>query len=75
MGKSRPLFIFGLFKHKLYRKKLKVTAEFELISSERIQTQIVGVESEHADHLTSTTAHKKTFLALKFHNIIVNSSL
>ena len=65
MGKSRPLFIFGLFKHKLYRKKLKVTAEFELISSERIQTQIVGVESEHADHLTSITAHKKNLFSFE----------
>ena len=41
------LFILVLFKHKLYKK----TVDFSWI-----QTQIVRVEVEHADQLTSTTA-------------------
>ena len=34
-------------KHKYYRKTVGVS---------RIQTRIVGLEGEHADHLTTTTA-------------------
>ena len=49
MGQPRPLlFIFVLFKHKFYRKTVDVS---------RIRTRIVRVEVEHADHLTTTTAH------------------
>ena len=38
------LFIIGLFKHKFYRKTVGVIV---------IRTLIVGVEGEHADHLTT----------------------
>ena len=41
------LFIFVHFKHKLYRKTIGFSG---------IQTRIVGVEGEHADLLTTTTA-------------------
>ena len=41
------LFIFILFKHKFYRKTVGVSG---------IRTEIIGVEGEHADHLTTTTA-------------------
>ena len=41
------LFIFVLFKHNLYRKTVGVSG---------IRTRIIGVEGEHADHLTTTTA-------------------
>ena len=49
MCQPRPLFlfIFVLFKHNLYRKTVGVSG---------IRTRIVGVEGEHADHLTTTTA-------------------
>ena len=40
-------FIFVLFKHQFYRKKT--------VGFSGIQTLIVGVEGEHADHLTTTT--------------------
>ena len=43
------LFIFVLFQHNLYRKTVIVSG---------IRTLIVVVEGEHADHLTTTTAHK-----------------
>ena len=45
------LFIFVLFKHKVYSW---------------IWTQIVGIEGEHADHLTTTTAHRELVFALIF---------
>ena len=41
------LFIFGLFKHKFYRKTLRVSG---------IRTWIVEVEGEQADHVTTITA-------------------
>ena len=48
MGQSRPfLFIFFLLKHILQEK----TVDFS-----GTHTQIVGVEGDHADHLTTTTA-------------------
>ena len=43
------LFIFVLFKNNLYRKTVGVSG---------IRTRIVGVEGEHADHLTTTTAQR-----------------
>ena len=46
------LFIFVLFKHNLYRKTVGVSG---------IRTRIVGVEGEHADHLTTTTALQLSF--------------
>ena len=42
------LFIFVLFKHNIKEKTLGFS---------RIRTRIVGVEGEHADHLTTTTAN------------------
>ena len=48
MGQPRLfLFIFVRFNHKLYRKTVGISG---------IGTRIVGVEGEHADHLTITTA-------------------
>ena len=49
MDQLRPLFllIFVLFKYELYRKNCGFS---------RFRTQIVRVEGEHADHLTTTTA-------------------
>ena len=41
------LFIFVLFKHNIIEKTLGFSG---------IRTRIVGVEGEHADHLTTTTA-------------------
>ena len=41
------LFIFVLFEHKFYKKTEGIS---------RIRTPIVGVEGEHADHLTTTKA-------------------
>ena len=41
------LLIFVLFKYKFYRKTEGISG---------IQTRFVGVEGEHADHLTNTTA-------------------
>ena len=51
------MFIFVLFKHNLYRKTVGISG---------IRTRIVGVEGEHADHLTTTTAQVR----LKFVNEI-----
>ena len=50
------LFIFVLFKHKLYKKTVGFSG---------IQTRIVRVEGEHADHLTTTAAHKSQILQEK----------
>ena len=47
MAQPRPLFVyFRSFQIQFYRK---------IVDSSRIRTQIVGVEGEHADHLTTTT--------------------
>ena len=43
------LFIFVLFKHNYSEK---------IVGFSGIRTRIVGVEGEHADHLTTTTAQK-----------------
>ena len=51
MGRPRPFCcIFNIYKQKFTEK----TVVFS-----RIQTQIVGVEGERADHLTTTTAQIK----------------
>ena len=48
MGHPRPLLVyFGTF-HTIYRIKI--------VDFSGIRTRIVGVESEHTDHLTTTTA-------------------
>ena len=48
VGQPRPLFVyFRSFKHNIIEKALGFS---------EIQTRIVGVEGEHADHLTTTTA-------------------
>ena len=46
MGHIPGLFLFNsfLFKHNFYRKT---------VGFSRIRTRIVGVEGEHADHLTT----------------------
>ena len=51
------LFLFILvFSITIYRK---------IVDLSGIRTRIVGVEGEHADHLTTTTAH--LYLLLKFY--------
>ena len=51
VGQPRPLFVyFRSFQTQYYRKT---------IGFSRIRTRIVGVEGEHADHLTTTTAPLK----------------
>ena len=47
------LYIFVLFKQKFYRKIVDVSG---------IWTWIMGVEGEHADHLTTTTTPERLFL-------------
>ena len=48
MGKPRPLFVyFHSFQQEFYRK---------IVDFSRTLTQIVEVEGEHADNLTTTTA-------------------
>ena len=47
------LFIFVLFKHNIIEKTLGFSG---------IRIWIVGVEGEHADHLTTTTAHKELLI-------------
>ena len=52
------LFIFVLFKHKFYRKAVDISG---------IRTRIVGVEGEHAEYLTTTTAPlTSTLMQLNF---------
>ena len=60
------LFIFVFIKHNLYRKTVGVSG---------IRTRIVGVEGEHADHLTTTTALIPSILHLYFHPLRTKSSL
>ena len=48
VGQPRPLFVyFRSFQTQYYRKTLGFSG---------IRTRIVGVEGEHADHLTTTSA-------------------
>ena len=48
MGQPRPLFVyFHSFQQQFYRK---------IVDLSGIRTRFVGVEGEHADHLTTTTA-------------------
>ena len=50
------LFIFVLFQTQILQKKT--------VCFSKIRTRIVGIEGEHADHLTTTTAQKlNTLLA------------
>ena len=61
------LFIFVLFKHKFKEKTVGFNG---------IQTRIVRLEGEHADHLTTTTAlltDITTFKAyVSFHRLMYN---
>ena len=53
VGQSRPLFVyFRSFQTQYDRKTVGVS---------RIRTRNVGVEGEHADHLTTTTAQENFF--------------
>ena len=57
MGQPRPLFVyFRAFQQQFYRK---------IVDLSGIRTWIVGVEGEHADHLTTTTAQKFIFMLKK----------
>ena len=58
------LFIFVLFKHKFYRK---------YVLSREIQTQIIAVEGEHANHLTTTTAQCLVILILSLSQTVAGS--
>ena len=50
MGQSRRLFVyFSSFQTQILQEKT--------VGASGIQTQIVGVEGKHADHLITTTAH------------------
>ena len=49
------LIIFVLFKHKFFRKTVGVN---------RIRTRIIGVEGEHADHLTTTSAQEGCYISI-----------
>ena len=51
MGLPRPLFVyFRSFQTQILQKKT--------VGVSKIRTRIVGVESEQADHLTTTPAQK-----------------
>ena len=50
MGQPRPLFVLFSF--------FSITILQKIVDLSGIRTRIVGVESEHADHLTTTTALK-----------------
>ena len=48
MGQPRPFFcLFSLFQKQILQKAVCFSG---------IRTRIVGIEGEHADHLTTTTA-------------------
>ena len=49
------LFIFGLFKHKFYRKTVGISG---------IRTWIVRLQGDHADNLTTTTS--QMFLGVSY---------
>ena len=54
MGQPRPLLVyFRSFQQQFYRK---------IVDLSGIRTRIVGVEGEHADHLTTTTAQVRALL-------------
>ena len=62
MGHPRPfLFVYFRSFQTIYRIK---TVDFS-----GIRTQIVGVEGEHADHLTTTTAHPAQMLSCCVYNV------
>ena len=57
MGQLRPLFVYFRFiQTQILQKKT--------VGVSKIRTRIVGVEGEHADHLTTTTAPICEFLPL-----------
>ena len=54
MGQLRPLFVyFRSFRTHILQK---------YVGDSGIQTQIVGVEGKHADHLTTTTTANESIL-------------
>ena len=57
MGKPRPRCVYFLsFQSQILQKTVGIS---------EIRTQIVRVEGEHADHLTTTTAQSKKYLHVK----------
>ena len=55
MGHPRTLFVyFGSFQQQFLQK---------IVNFSKIGTRIVGVEGEHADHLTTTAAHDRDYSA------------
>ena len=56
MGQHRSLYLFLVFTNTNFTEKRSASAGFEL----------VGVDCEHADHLTTTTAYDaKSYFRLK----------
>ena len=49
MGQPRPLFVLFSF--------FSITILQKIVDLSGIRTRIVGVEGQHVDHLTTTTAH------------------
>ena len=50
IGQPWPHFVFSFFSNTNFTEKIVGFSGF--------RTRIVGVEGEHADHLTTTTAHQ-----------------
>ena len=66
MGQPRPLFVLFSF--------FSITILQKIVDLSGIRTRIVGVESEHADHLTTTTAHQKHYLNYIFHSYLIHEN-
>ena len=58
------LLIIVLFKHKFNRK---------IVGFMGIWTFIVGLEGEHADHMTTTTAHGRYIIHFEVDGIVLGS--
>ena len=60
MGKPRPRVYFLSFQSQILQKTVGIS---------EIRTQIVRVEGEHADHLTTTTAQSKNTYMLRLQSV------
>ena len=66
MGQPWPLFcLFSFFSITILQKNCR---------PQQIRTRIVGVEGEHADHLTTTTALVRFYLAAFYTRIKMNEA-
>ena len=67
MGQPRPVFVyFRSFQTKILQKKA--------LGFSGIRTRIVGVEGEHADHLTTTTAQNIHFIVVRRYRVVAVAS-